>query len=167
MSTNKCVYVLEHHYPDISITSHVDSIWATRELAEQRMNTLEMVIDNDVYDDSFLGIRKIELQESYNKPKIYSFQDDSLYVSNGCSCCDSTWLPCWNSEDTLVGLGSAHSEEECYAQALITEEILSYTGEAYEFSLEELEQMAEESNVIVLIEEPQFDQPSGDAEDGY
>ena len=53
--------------------------------------------------------------------KEYLFTDDSYWASNGCDCCEDTFLEAYNSEDVDHSLGSASSIEDCYVQAIVTE----------------------------------------------
>ena len=52
--------------------------------------------------------------------KHFVFTNDSMYVGNGCSCCEPDYMEVYNSDETDGTLGSAHSEEECYVQAIMT-----------------------------------------------
>ena len=52
--------------------------------------------------------------------KHFVFTNDSMHISNGCSCCEPDYMEVYNSDETDGTLGSAHSEEECYVQAIIT-----------------------------------------------
>ena len=53
--------------------------------------------------------------------KTYYFTDDSYLLDNGCSCCEASLVLAYNSSDTDPCLGTAHSEEDCWVQAIITE----------------------------------------------
>lgn len=59
--------------------------------------------------------------------KKYIFTNDSWWDNPACSCCDSYLVEVYNSDDTRCGMGSAHSEEDCYIQAILTE-----LGEGFE-----------------------------------
>ena len=52
--------------------------------------------------------------------KTYTFTNDTYWFSNGCDCCKDLEMPTFNSDDTDCNLGSAHSYESCYVQAIIT-----------------------------------------------
>ena len=53
--------------------------------------------------------------------KTYTFFDDSYFASNGCDCCEDTWVSSFNSAQVVGNFGSAYSEEDCYLQAISTE----------------------------------------------
>ena len=53
--------------------------------------------------------------------KTYTFFDDSYFASNGCDCCEDTYMESYNSGQTCCNFGSASSEEDCYMQAIATE----------------------------------------------
>jgi len=48
----------------------------------------------------------------------FYFTNDSWWDSPGCSCCEPTLMEAYNSEDTDPSLGTAHSELDCYIQAI-------------------------------------------------
>lgn len=52
--------------------------------------------------------------------KHFVFTNDSMYIDNGCSCCEPDYMEVYNSDETDGTLGSAHSEEECYVQSIVT-----------------------------------------------
>lgn len=86
----------------------------------------------------------------------YTFYDEGYYFSNGCSCCEATYMECFNSEDTDCNLGSAGSIEDCYVQAILTEIGRGNVPEDYEdflyqMSLEELKEEAKNLNIEVEI----------------
>lgn len=91
--------------------------------------------------------------------KTYIFTDDGYWSSNGCSCCDDIYMESFNSEDVMQGLGSAHCEEDCYIQAIITEKekngiMISSTYEEalYEMDMNTIQQVAKELGIEVVIE---------------
>jgi hypothetical protein len=51
----------------------------------------------------------------------YTFKDDSYWFSNGCDCCDDVLMESFNCDEVSCNFGSAHSEEDCYLQAIATE----------------------------------------------
>lgn len=51
--------------------------------------------------------------------KKYLFTNDSYFDSPWCSCC-AYLVELYNSDDTDCNLGSAHSYEECYVQAIVS-----------------------------------------------
>ena len=53
--------------------------------------------------------------------KTYTFYDEGYYDQPGCSCCEGIYMECYNSGNTDCNLGSAHSHEHCYFQAILTE----------------------------------------------
>lgn len=62
------------------------------------------------------------------------------------------YMECYNSEDVLQGLGSAHSIEQCYMQALITEtNDQDGYSKFYEMDMEELEMRAREMGIEIKI----------------
>ena len=88
--------------------------------------------------------------------KTYTFFDDSYFASNGCDCCDDTYMECYNSNDTDCNLGPAHSREHCYFQAVLTELGAESTTDAvrealYCMSMHELKQMAKDLGIKVDI----------------
>lgn len=84
--------------------------------------------------------------------KKFTFYNDSWYDSwIGCDCCPGQWMECYNSNDTAPNFGSAHSEEDCYAQAIMTE-LGDYNEEYWSMDLEELKEVAKSLNIIVEID---------------
>lgn len=88
--------------------------------------------------------------------KIFTFFDDSYFASNGCDCCDDTYMECYNSNDTDCNLGSAHNREDCYIQAIMTElgteEVTDEHREGlYSMNLKELKEIAKDLNIKVEI----------------
>jgi len=88
--------------------------------------------------------------------KTYTFFDDSYFASNGCDCCDDTYMECYNSNDTDCNLGSAHDYESCYFQAILTElgteEVTDEHREGlYCMNLKELKEIAKDLNIKVEI----------------
>lgn len=84
--------------------------------------------------------------------KKYTFYDDSWYERPPCDCCLGEWVECYNSSDTDSNLGSAHSEEECYVQAIKTESSAYMEDDSlWELELEQLEKIAEELDIVVEI----------------
>ena len=53
--------------------------------------------------------------------KTFTFFDDSYFASNGCDCCEGSWVSSFNSSQVVGNFGSAFSEEDCYLQAIATE----------------------------------------------
>ena len=51
--------------------------------------------------------------------KTYTFTDNS-WTYSVCDCCPPTEMECYTSDNTDCNLGSAHSYESCYVQAIIT-----------------------------------------------
>lgn len=90
--------------------------------------------------------------------KQYYFTDDSWWDSCGCSCCPSTLMVCYNSDDTDHTLGSAISVEDCWVQAIISEIGRYNISDDYEeslwyMSLEELKEEAKNLNIEVIVED--------------
>jgi hypothetical protein len=88
--------------------------------------------------------------------KKYLFTNDSYYDSPGCSCCDSYLVEVYNSNDTDCNLGSAHSYEHCYYQAILTELGVESVTESYQESLycahiSDLKEIAKDLNIKVRI----------------
>ena len=88
--------------------------------------------------------------------KTYTFFDDSYFASNGCDCCDDTYMECYNSNDIDCNLGSAHSRDHCYFQAILTELGAESTTDAvrealYCMSMHELKQTAKGLGIKVDI----------------
>lgn len=88
--------------------------------------------------------------------KIFTFFDDSYFASNGCDCCEDTYMECYNSDDTDCNLGSAHSREHCYFQAILTELGVESTTDAvrealYCMSMHELKQTAKDLGIKVEV----------------
>lgn len=96
--------------------------------------------------------------------KVYNFQDDSWWNNPPCDCCSSDLMICYNCGQTVEELGSAHTEEECYAQALA--HYLALDGEYLtlatlhelfsEQPLEYLVQLSDKLDIVVEIEENYF-----------
>ena len=84
--------------------------------------------------------------------KVYKFYDDSYYDRPPCDCCLGGWIECYNSSDTHSNLGSAHSEEDCYVQAIKTESD-TYTDDdnLWEMDLDSLKKIAKELCIEVEI----------------
>jgi len=84
--------------------------------------------------------------------KVYKFYDEGYYYSNGCDCCLGGWIECYNSSDTDSNLGSAHSEEDCYVQAIKTESDAYMQDDGlWELELSELKKIAKELGIKVCI----------------
>ena len=84
--------------------------------------------------------------------KKFTFYDDSFYERPPCDCCLGGWVECYNSSDTNSNLGSAHSEEDCYVQAIKTEcDVYMEDDSLWELDLHELEKIAEEIGVRVEV----------------
>ena len=88
--------------------------------------------------------------------KVFTFFDDSYFASNGCDCCEDTYMECYNSDDIDCNLGSAHSREHCYFQAILTELGVDnvtdeYRDGLYCMNLKELRQIAKDLNIKVRI----------------
>lgn len=88
--------------------------------------------------------------------KVFTFTNDSYYDQPGCSCCEGTYMECYNSEDTDCNLGSAHDYESCYYQAILTELGVDNVTEEhreglYCMNLKELKQVAKDLNIKVKI----------------
>ena len=82
----------------------------------------------------------------------FVFYDDSFYERPPCDCCPGYWMECYNNSDTNSNLGSAHSEEECYVQAIKTESDAYMEDEClWEMDLDELMVIAKELDIIVEI----------------
>lgn len=85
--------------------------------------------------------------------KTYTFYDDSWWDWPPCDCCQGGLIECYNSSDTGCNLGSAHSLEDCYVQAIITEVDEDYetTAKYYEMTLEQLEVKAQELGIEIKV----------------
>ena len=85
--------------------------------------------------------------------KTYTFYDDSWWDWPPCDCCQGGLVECYNSSDTDCNLGSAHSLEDCYVQAISTEVDEDYetTAKYYEMTLEQLEVKAQELGIEIKI----------------
>ena len=82
----------------------------------------------------------------------FVFYDDSFYERPPCDCCPGYWMECYNSSDTDSNLGSAHSEEDCYVQAIKTEsDVYMEDDSLWELDLEQLKKIAEELGITVEI----------------
>lgn len=88
--------------------------------------------------------------------KTFTFYDEGYYDQPGCSCCEGTYMECYNSDDTDCNLGSAHDYESCYFQAILTElgteDVTDEHREGlYSMSLKELKEIAKDLNIKVSI----------------
>lgn len=88
--------------------------------------------------------------------KTFTFYNDGYYDQPGCSCCEGTYVECYNSDDIDRNLGSAHSYEDCYCYAILTELGVDNVTEdcqedLYCMSLKELKQVAKDFNIKVKI----------------
>lgn len=81
----------------------------------------------------------------------FVFTDDSYYENPGCSCCPDTLMEAYNSGDTYCGLGTAHSTEDCYVQAIRTFKGVVHS-DLWELTLDQLEEMADNLGIEVVIE---------------
>lgn len=82
--------------------------------------------------------------------KIYIFYDDSWWDNPGCDCCLGDFVECYNSYVTGRKFGSAHSLEDCYVQAIVTE-VGEDAAKYYEMTLEQLEMKAQELGIKIEI----------------
>ena len=89
--------------------------------------------------------------------KTYTFTNDSLTYSV-CDCCPPTeMMECYNSDDTDCNLGSAHSYESCYVQAIITslggQSVVSdeMLEELWCMDIKDLKSMCKDLNIKVKI----------------
>ena len=84
--------------------------------------------------------------------KTYTFYDDSYYERPPCDCCSGGWVERYNSSDTNSNLGSAHSEEDCYVQAILTEtDIYDEDDDLWCQPLKYLKRIAEELGIEIKI----------------
>lgn len=86
--------------------------------------------------------------------KKYTFWDDSWYDNPLCDCCIGGWVWAYNSNDTDDWLGTAHSEEDCYAHAIITELDLidpDKCDKYWSMDIDELKVVASEVGIEVEI----------------
>lgn len=90
--------------------------------------------------------------------KTYTFYDDSWYDSGiGCDCCPGSWMEAYNSSEIDSSFGTAHSIDECYIQAIVTEMggyesfTQAYLDNLYQMLGEELEKKAEQLGINVFI----------------
>lgn len=82
----------------------------------------------------------------------FVFYDDSWYERPPCDCCLGGWVERYNSSDTKSNLGTAHSEEECYVQAILTEtDIYDGDDDLWCQPLKYLKIIAEELGISVEI----------------
>jgi hypothetical protein len=88
--------------------------------------------------------------------KTYTFKDDGYWDNPPCDCCQNYYINQYYSDDTLPELGDAYTEADCYVYA-----ILSHSGaqislgaeqDLWTMSVEELEEVAKELGIEVLIE---------------
>ena len=87
----------------------------------------------------------------------YNFSDDSYWFSSGCDCCEGTFMEAYNCEHTDSMLGTAHSVEDCYIQAIITEEgalniPFDEARELWNMELDALKVLASAYGIEVIIE---------------
>lgn len=97
--------------------------------------------------------------------KHFKFYEESWW-DNPCDCCEPTLMECYNSDDVDGSLGSAHSEEDAYAQSIIS--VLGrdnmFDGESefcngfYCLSLGQLIRIADNIGIIVEIVEEDDEQ---------
>lgn len=87
--------------------------------------------------------------------KVFTFYDDSYYYSNGCDCCEGSWVYSFNSSQVVGNFGSAFSEEDCYLQAIATELGYQYwedvPDEYREMEYTELKKLANEMGIDVVF----------------
>ena len=82
----------------------------------------------------------------------FTFYDDSWWDNPPCDCCQGGLMECYNSSDTESNLGSAHSIEHCYIQAIITEcDAYKEDEGLWEMDLDSLKKIAKELCVEVEI----------------
>lgn len=88
----------------------------------------------------------------------FTFYDDSWWDSV-CDCCEPTEMAAFNSDDTDSSLGTAHSIEDCYIYAILTEaekqgiDLTTNDDSLWEQPLESLEIIAKELDIEVEIME--------------
>ena len=88
--------------------------------------------------------------------KKYTFWDDGYYDGCGCDCCEDTYMECYNSVDTDCNMGTAHSIEDCYVQALLSAADKDYESAYYKQmlcyeELDGLKELVEELGIQVEV----------------
>lgn len=85
--------------------------------------------------------------------KKFTFYNDSWWDEGfGCDCCPPSFMEAYNSSDTNCNLGTAHSIEDCYVQAIKTEsDVYMEDDSLWELDIHELKMVAEELGVVVEI----------------
>lgn len=87
---------------------------------------------------------------------VYTFTDDSWYDSGpGCDCCEGDWVELYNCKDTLDWLGSAHSIDDAFVQAIVTDLGLGEDGDYqhyYEKTQDELEEVLLTMGISVAVD---------------
>ena len=89
--------------------------------------------------------------------KTFYFYDQSYWLSACCDCCSDDYIECYNSDDTDPILGSAHSEDDCYINAILTDHGATmvsdeYRDFLYNASLDELKSICKGLDIEVVIE---------------
>ena len=88
--------------------------------------------------------------------KTYTFTDNS-WTYSVCDCCAPTEMEVYNSDDIDCNLGSAHSYEQCYVQAIITslggQSVVSdeMLEELWCMDIKDLKSMCKDLNIKVKI----------------
>ena len=89
--------------------------------------------------------------------KKYIFTNDTWWDNPACDCCAPTEMEVYNSDDTDCNLGSAHSYESCYVQAIITslggQSVVSdeMLEELWCMDIKDLKSMCKDLNIKVKI----------------
>lgn len=71
--------------------------------------------------------------------KVYEYNDDSYYSSNGCDCCEPDYMECYNLINVDGYNYSCHTIDDCYRQCLelkgIIDEELGFDYSEVDFQL--------------------------------
>lgn len=106
--------------------------------------------------DTKVVVKSIPLGSQCND-KIAVFKGQHWWDSV-CDCCDAELMLCWNSEEIPDTFGSAHSVDDCYAQALQhflggPKDVGVGAEEWCELDISDLEHIAMVHDITVIVEE--------------
>lgn len=88
--------------------------------------------------------------------KTYTFYEESYWLSACCDCCTDDFMELYSSDDTDPILGSSHSVNDCYINAILTDHGATSVSDEYreflydaEFS--DLKSICDGLNIDVVI----------------
>lgn len=88
--------------------------------------------------------------------KTYTFYEQSYWLNACCDCCSDEYIELYNSKDTDPILGSCHSVEDCFANAILSfigpmDTIWEERYQLYQAELYELKSLCRGLGIEVVI----------------